>query len=293
MSYTFTKLFSSLPESTIWVEPYATRIVWITMLATADREGRVFGSIPGLAKRAAVTLEECEAALLRFQQPDRYSRTPDHDGRRIEPIDGGWALLNYLRYREMRDDEARREQNRAASAKYRESLKASAAVINPADNQPPSANPSAHAEEEAEAEDASSQEGRGEQRTAARSRPAASKVTWSAAGFETPADILGAMGVAYPGVNLLHEIGKAHVWVLSNPAKRKSDWGRFLNSWMSRAHGDLKRQAVPAAGAGAASHSVQRAQQVREEAKAAAAAMAPMPESIRGLLPRRPAGDAP
>lgn len=112
MSITFTKLFSSITESTIWVEPYPTRIVWVSMLAMCDRRGRIWASVPGLAKRAGVTLEECETALERFQQPDRYSRTPENEGRRIEPIDGGWQLLNYEKYRAIRDDEARREYQR-------------------------------------------------------------------------------------------------------------------------------------------------------------------------------------
>lgn len=112
MSLTFTKLFSSITESTIWVESHATRIVWITMLAMADRKGRVWGSIPGLANRARVTVEECESALTCFQRPDKYSRTSEHEGRRIELMDGGWRLLNYGKYREVQDEESRREYQR-------------------------------------------------------------------------------------------------------------------------------------------------------------------------------------
>lgn len=112
MGASFTKLFSSITESTVWGESHATRIVWITMLAMADRRGRIAASIPGLANRARVTLEEAEHALGRFLAPDKYSRTPDNDGRRIEPIDGGWKLLNYEKYREMRDHEARLEYQR-------------------------------------------------------------------------------------------------------------------------------------------------------------------------------------
>lgn len=59
-----------------------------------------------------MTLEQCEAALALFLGPDKYSRTPDNDGRRLEVIDGGWRLLNYTKYREMRDDEARKEYQR-------------------------------------------------------------------------------------------------------------------------------------------------------------------------------------
>lgn len=89
------------------------------MLAMADRKGRVWAAIPGLANTARVTIEECEQALERFMSPDKYSRTPDNDGRRIEPIEGGWQLLNYSKYREMRDADERAAQNRAAQERFR------------------------------------------------------------------------------------------------------------------------------------------------------------------------------
>lgn len=112
MGFTYTKLFSGLTESTVWVEPYATRVLWVSMLSWADQHGRVFGAVPGIARRAGINIDECEAALVSFSSPDRHSRTPDHDGRRIEKIDGGWRLLNYTKYRDMRDAEARREYQR-------------------------------------------------------------------------------------------------------------------------------------------------------------------------------------
>ena len=108
MSITFTKLFSSITESTIWSESSDIRVVWITMLAMADRRGRIWSSIPGLANRSQVTLEQTEIALQKFLSPDTYSRTKDLDGRRIEVIDGGWRLLNHEKYRSLRDDEERR-----------------------------------------------------------------------------------------------------------------------------------------------------------------------------------------
>ena len=112
MSETFTKLFGSILDSSIWSENLATRIVWVTMLAMADRHGYVAASLPGLAVRAGVSLEEAEAAVAKFLAPDRYSRSKDHDGRRIEEVDRGWTLLNYERFRDARDEEARREYER-------------------------------------------------------------------------------------------------------------------------------------------------------------------------------------
>lgn len=123
MSLTFTKLFGSITESTIWVEPDQVRICWITMLAMADRKGRVFGSIPGLASRARISLESTEDSINRFLSPDKYSRTSEFEGRRIEKIKGGWRLLNYLAYREMQDEETVKETKRLWAQKNREKIR--------------------------------------------------------------------------------------------------------------------------------------------------------------------------
>lgn len=116
MSDTYTKLFRSIVASTIVSEPVSTRWLWVTMMSQTDAGGCVYGSIPGLARLANITLEECEAGLNCFLSPDPYSRTQDHEGRRIEEIDGGWRLLNHLKYDEHRSKidraEAKREWDR-------------------------------------------------------------------------------------------------------------------------------------------------------------------------------------
>lgn len=109
MSESYCKLFNSITTSTIWSESAATRVVWVTMLAVASRHGEVMASVPGLARIANVSLQECETALAAFMAPDQYSRTADNEGRRIEPIDGGWRLLNYRKYREKMAEADRRE----------------------------------------------------------------------------------------------------------------------------------------------------------------------------------------
>jgi len=111
MSYT--KLFSSIVTSTIWTEDANTCKVWVTMLAIADKNGEVHASIPGLAQIAGMALSDTEAAITKFLSPDKYSRTSDDEGRRIEPIDGGWVLLNHAKYRSM----ASKDEEKIATAK--------------------------------------------------------------------------------------------------------------------------------------------------------------------------------
>ena len=112
MSDTYTKLFRSIAASTIVSEPLATRWLWITLLSQCDRTGCVYGSIPGLARLANISIPEVEDALASLMSPDPYSRTPDNEGRRLEAIDGGWRLLNYAKYDAMRNEAERREAKR-------------------------------------------------------------------------------------------------------------------------------------------------------------------------------------
>ena len=124
----YTKLFQSILTSTIWSEDHPTRIVWITMLAMANRHGEVEASIPGLARIAGVPIDATEAAIKKFESPDPYSRTADFEGRRIEAIDGGWLILNYEKYRNRASEEDRREQDRLRKRRVRSCPQLSAVV---------------------------------------------------------------------------------------------------------------------------------------------------------------------
>lgn len=115
----YTKLFGSLLASTIWREDDKVRIVWITLLAMADQRGVAEGSIPGIADLARVSIEDCEKALARLQEPDRYSRSPEHDGRRVRAVEGGFLVLNHGKYRERLNAEERREYQRRWQAERR------------------------------------------------------------------------------------------------------------------------------------------------------------------------------
>jgi hypothetical protein len=120
----YTKLFSSILESTVWLESPPIKVVWIAMLAMADRDGIVEASVPGLAKRAGVERGYCEQALAIFLAPDPDSRTPDFEGRRIEPVPGGWRLLNYEVHRQRASKEEAKEKAAARQRRHRERNKA-------------------------------------------------------------------------------------------------------------------------------------------------------------------------
>lgn len=116
----WTKLDHNIIHSTVWLTPPHIKHTWTTMLILADKDGYVGASVPGLAQATGFTVEQTEEALQFFRQPDKFSRTPDHEGRRIEDADGGWTILNFVKYRGETREEKERRWSRETSARYRE-----------------------------------------------------------------------------------------------------------------------------------------------------------------------------
>ena len=98
------KIYGTILDSSIWSAEYPTRLVWLSLLAMADKNGQVQASTDGIARRANVSLDECEKAIKTLRSPDRRSKNKLYDGRRIRKIENGWLVLNYKRYRDMRTD---------------------------------------------------------------------------------------------------------------------------------------------------------------------------------------------
>ena len=239
MSVTFTKLFSSITESTLWCEPHATRIAWITMLAMCDRRGRVFASVPGLANRARITVDEARAAIAAFLRPDPDSRTQDHEGRRIEPIDGGWRLLNYDRYRAIRDAEQDRETARERVRRYRE-RRANVTPVTPG-------NDNAEAEAEAEAETATATATATEKTHSAAPRPERSPRGSRLPPDWTPDATLTAWTTATrPDLDQTAVLAEFRDYWAAIPGTRgaKLDWPATWRNWIRRT-GAAKRPGTP------------------------------------------------
>jgi len=108
----------------VWGESKEVKILWITMLAKKDREGIVWGALPGLARAAVLSLEECSAALRVLQLPDKNSTSKAFEGRRIEVVPGGWKVLNHEFYRTAISAEYRKQYNAQKQREYRANKKA-------------------------------------------------------------------------------------------------------------------------------------------------------------------------
>lgn len=126
----YTKLFNSILASTVWREPDHVRILWITMLAMADKYGVVEASLPGLADFARIHIDDCRAGIQALSTPDEHSRSKEHEGRRIEEIEGGWRLLNHAKYRAKLGADERREYLKVKQREYRAKRKQLSTNVN-------------------------------------------------------------------------------------------------------------------------------------------------------------------
>ncbi len=96
----FTLLWESILHSSIWVkESKETRLVWVTLLAKKDSQGRVTMSEVGLADLAKVTPAECKKSLEILLSPDKDDTSGVEEGRRLRKIPGGWEIVNHDDYR--------------------------------------------------------------------------------------------------------------------------------------------------------------------------------------------------
>ncbi len=120
MNEGYVKLFNSILISSVWQEDDATRLLWIAMLALADKNGHVTGSVPGLAHVARIPVPSCQKALAILSAPDPDSQNPVNEGRRIAAAERGWIVLNYKDWRKRLSAEDRREYKRLKQQEYRD-----------------------------------------------------------------------------------------------------------------------------------------------------------------------------
>ena len=132
MAFMYCKLFASLYQGTLRGKSHEI-LVFTNMLAHADAEGCVDKHFRAIADEVGLSVDEVKAAVENLESPDPESRSPEMDGRRLLRINDhrawGWKIVNYGKYREIKNDEDRRKANREAQARWRERQKNKAGVI--------------------------------------------------------------------------------------------------------------------------------------------------------------------
>lgn len=160
----FGKVFASELDGSIVEEAPHVRLLWHYLIILSDQDGNVDMTHEALARRVNLPLEQVRHAIERLSLPDLKSRTPDEEGRRIIPLDDhrdwGWRLVNYPKYRRLRDASERREYMREYQRERRKQGGNMSTPVNSVStpvNSRKQCQPIAEAEEEVEAE-----RGRGE-----------------------------------------------------------------------------------------------------------------------------------
>lgn len=135
----FVKLDCGILDSTLWVDRDAREVFITALLMATPHEitepapqiavrsldltgwqappgwyGLVSAAGIGIIKRAGLTEAEGFTALERLGNPEPDSRSSDFEGRRLVRVDGGFLVLNFMRYRERDHTAAER------SRRYRE-----------------------------------------------------------------------------------------------------------------------------------------------------------------------------
>lgn len=118
----YVKLFASLYQGTLRGRSDEI-LVFTNLLAHADQYGIVDKHFKAIAEETGLPRERVETAIENLEAPDPESRSPELNGCRIARLDDhrvwGWKIVNYGKYRTIRNEEDRREQNRLAQQRYR------------------------------------------------------------------------------------------------------------------------------------------------------------------------------
>lgn len=137
----FTKLFSDIICSSIWNEDDKTRIVWITLLAIKGPNHVARATVGALAHQARVSVEDCRNAIEKLCSPDPDGLDQPYEGRRMQPVEHGWFILNGEAYRLRRDEDDRkqylaqymRDYRRKQNVNNRKQSVSAVNIVNPSD----------------------------------------------------------------------------------------------------------------------------------------------------------------
>ena len=116
----FTKTFSSMIHSSIWREDDQTRILWITLLVMADRDGEVHGADVGLADAAKIPIDAFYRGIEKLMGPDPNSKSNDSGERIVRIEEGGFRILNYEKYSNLMTKEQIRDKARTRQQRFRD-----------------------------------------------------------------------------------------------------------------------------------------------------------------------------
>jgi len=120
------KVFDTIYNGTLYGH-WEALVTMQQMIVLADADGVVDMTPMAISARTSIPREIIDKGLEVLEAPDKFTRTPGSDGRRIELIDEhrpwGWILVNYEKYKSMQDADTVRAQTKERVRKHRETKK--------------------------------------------------------------------------------------------------------------------------------------------------------------------------
>jgi len=117
------KIFDSIYDGTL-AEDWRALVTFQQFIVLCDADGMVDMTPQSISRRTGIPIEHIKAGIEVLEKTDKYSRTPDEDGKRIELIDDhrpwGWHIVNHEKYKRMQDADTIRAQTRERVRKHRE-----------------------------------------------------------------------------------------------------------------------------------------------------------------------------
>ena len=113
----YAKIFTQIYDGTLCSKgPWEALVTFQQLLILADKDGCVDMTSSAISRRTTIPQEVIDVGIAALLLADPDSRTPDEEGRRIIPLSDerkwGWRIVNYAHYRNLRDEESRREYHR-------------------------------------------------------------------------------------------------------------------------------------------------------------------------------------
>ena len=116
------KIFGSIYDGTL-AEDWRALITFQQFIVLCDADGILDMTPQSISRRTGIPIEHIKAGIEVLEKTDKYSRTPDQNGCRIELIDEhrpwGWHIVNHEKYKKMQDSDTIRAQTRARVQRHR------------------------------------------------------------------------------------------------------------------------------------------------------------------------------
>lgn len=120
----YTPLFSSITTGTLCGK-WPDIGLWPIILSMSDKNGVVDVTTAYISNVTGLPHEEVVACMIRFCEPDKYSRSSEENGARLVLVDAnrpwGWRVVNHTKYREKARKQAFDSQ-RVASGENRQRM---------------------------------------------------------------------------------------------------------------------------------------------------------------------------